>query len=202
MIEVLEGLAVFSIFGVSRYYYQNDPRSYRYRKVHNLARWPWMSWFYQFIRWSTLLVCVGTLVGSWTLVSYQWQLYTPTGSMRLLGYGLAISGLAVFVAGMRHLGEHYSPCFDSYLPAGITVSGIYEVIRHPIYVGNLTLLSGLFLVTASPIILFNVLGLTCCCVWSARLEEANLAAAFPAYEAYRQRTGGFLPVVIRLGGWR
>jgi protein-S-isoprenylcysteine O-methyltransferase Ste14 len=78
----------------------------------------------------------------------------------------------------------------------LITAGPYGVVRHPIYSGILLALLGTAL-TISLVGLGITLIVGAYFVWAARVEERNLAAAFPStYPAYRERTKMLIPFVL------
>ncbi|MGH9055559.1 MAG: methyltransferase family protein [Acidimicrobiales bacterium] len=80
------------------------------------------------------------------------------------------------------------------LPVRLVTSGPYAVTRNPMYLGHLMFLTGLTLLTRSPVALaYTAHGIA----WfdeRAKADEARLAALFgPPYEAYRAQVGRWLP---------
>lgn len=103
------------------------------------------------------------------------------------GFVVAVLGAALVAWAARALGRSLTP-FPKPLPEGELVqSGPFRVVRHPIYVGGILFFAGLSLV-------FSVYGLALTAIlavfWiaKARLEERLLAARFPEYAEYRERT--------------
>ena len=95
------------------------------------------------------------------------------------------------------LGENYSPCYDSYLPKSVNTKGIYSIVRHPIYSSNILLVIGIFISSASLIVLFNGLVLLLYYYISAKREENAIASKFPSYSTYQLKTGMFFPHFIK-----
>ena len=106
-------------------------------------------------------------------------------------------GLLIFLTAKRSLGTNYTPCFNAYMPHGLTTTGIYSVIRHPIYVANLLLIFAGFLISGSLYILGILALLARIYSQSARHEEQALAGSFPGYHIYMQSTGRFFPRFFR-----
>ena len=112
----------------------------------------------------------------------------------LLGYALLFVGLGVFMEGWREL---YRARRENRLATG----GLYELVRHPQYMGLFIALFGegvvhwptVFSVGLFPVIVL-VYGLL------ARSEERRAIAQFgEEYRAYQRRVPMFVP---RLGQWR
>ena len=72
-------------------------------------------------------------------------------------------------------------------------SGVYGVVRHPIYTAIVTAGLGWGLATASPMALLAAALLGCFFDLKAQREEAWLLAAYPGYAAYRARVRKLVP---------
>ena len=112
----------------------------------------------------------------------------------LLGYGLAFTGIAIFIQGWRQV--HRARREDR-----LVTDGLYAFVRHPQYTGLFIALFGegvihwptLFSVGLFPVIVGVY-------TWLARREEQQVLARFgEAYRAYQRRVPMFLP---RPGQWR
>ena len=75
----------------------------------------------------------------------------------------------------------------------LQVSGLYRFVRHPMYVGVLTLSLGIaisgntvfhYLLVAALYVLFS---------YKARYEEQLLVAKYPGYKSYMKKTPRFIP---------
>ena len=112
----------------------------------------------------------------------------------LLGYGLAFTGIAIFIQGWRQV--HWARREDR-----LVTDGLYAFVRHPQYTGLFIALFGegvvhwptLFSVGLFPVIVGVY-------AWLARREEQQVLARFgEAYRDYQRRVPMFLP---RPGQWR
>lgn len=112
----------------------------------------------------------------------------------LLGYGLAFTGIGIFIQGWRQV---YKARREGLLVTG----GLYALVRHPQYTGLFIALFGEGVVhwpTLFSAGLFPVIVLAY--VWLAHREEKQMLARFgDAYRAYRHRVPMFIP---RWGQWR
>jgi protein-S-isoprenylcysteine O-methyltransferase Ste14 len=106
------------------------------------------------------------------------------------GEALALLGAIWLVVSVVTLGR----CF-SVLPEarGLVTTGPYRLVRHPVYLGELTIAAGMVL--ASPAVPSVVAGCLAAVAQGRRIamEEAALTAAFPEYAEYARRTSRFLP---------
>ena len=105
----------------------------------------------------------------------------------LVGTGFAIWSLAT-------LGQ----CFGIFPEArGLVLRGPYRLVRHPVYLGEVTGALGLLLARPHVLTLILLLVFTGFQYWRTVLEERALAAAFPnEYPVYRARVPRLVP------GWR
>jgi protein-S-isoprenylcysteine O-methyltransferase Ste14 len=106
------------------------------------------------------------------------------------------SGIGLAVWGRVHLGHNWGLPRTEKAGPELVASGPYRFVRHPIYSGLLLGLLGTTLVT-------NLIGLVFVALlgayfyYSAKVEEKNLAAAFPsAYPAYRAGTKMLVPFIL------
>lgn len=148
---------------------------------------------YAWLRVTTPVAGLGALFGR----DAVWLTLPPPAAVFGAGVALAIGGFTLFRRARRTLGREYAPCYDAYMPARIVVDGAYGYIRHPIYVANLAMMTGLTLATGSAWMLINTLLLGVFCVVSAVREESALWQSSPAYRRYVLDTGRFLPHLWR-----
>ena len=154
-------------------------------------------YLYKYIQLSTLLVC---LLSIWTNHKYLFEVYQDNDFM--LYCGIAISGLAITLFSLSRfsLGKNYSPCYDSYMPKNIKTTGIYSIVRHPIYTSNILLMIGIFISTGSLVVAANTVVLSIYYLISAFVEERAITKNFPRYTEYKAKTGMFLPYLTKKVG--
>ena len=78
-------------------------------------------------------------------------------------------------------------------PKDFIQHGVYKVVRHPIYLSNLVLLAGVFLISGSAWIGLNFTILFIYYSISAFKEEQYLTKKFPSYKKYKSATSMFIP---------
>jgi protein-S-isoprenylcysteine O-methyltransferase Ste14 len=112
---------------------------------------------------------------------------------RLAGAILVVTGLLVAVLGFLGLRENLTAVPRPVEGGHLVDTGVYGLVRHPIYTGIILVAAGWGLVTASPPALVVALGLGFFFDLKARREEAWLVAVYPAYAAYRRRVRKLVP---------
>lgn len=109
------------------------------------------------------------------------------------GIALGIIGLIITVIAASTLGKSLSPYPTPSAQNQLITSGIFAMIRHPIYTGILFFLLGFSLITGgvSRMILFVAAAI----LFSrkAAYEEEQLILKYPNYSNYKRKTGKFLP---------
>jgi protein-S-isoprenylcysteine O-methyltransferase Ste14 len=75
----------------------------------------------------------------------------------------------------------------------LQVHGLYKFVRHPMYVGVLTLSLGIAMSGGGFFKYALVLALYILFRFKARYEETLLIAKYPDYKAYMHKTGRFIP---------
>jgi protein-S-isoprenylcysteine O-methyltransferase Ste14 len=119
-----------------------------------------------------------------------------------LGTILSVTGLTLFIVGagigliaVRGLGRNLSVFPKPLDDAQLVDSGIYGIVRHPIYSGVILVALGWALFRASLIAGIVALGLIIFFDRKAALEERWLTEKFPNYPEYRQRTKKLIPFI-------
>ncbi len=108
---------------------------------------------------------------------------TDVPGFTLSGMTLQILGLAGVAGGLLSLRRSFAVA-----PAnrGVRAEGLYRIVRHPIYVSELTLILGVVL--ANPTVPNALIWLCECGLQLARARaEEQLLSSDPAYRAYRER---------------
>jgi protein-S-isoprenylcysteine O-methyltransferase Ste14 len=107
---------------------------------------------------------------------------------------LLLAGLAFAIGSVSVLGR----CFGI-LPdvRGLVTRGPYRLVRHPLYLGELTAVLGVVLGSRDPV-LAGLTWLVCVCLQLVRTgyEERNIRAEFPEYDEYAARTKRLIPGVL------
>ncbi|MEE9234812.1 MAG: isoprenylcysteine carboxylmethyltransferase family protein [Candidatus Acidoferrales bacterium] len=123
-------------------------------------------------------------------------LFTFAGAdaLRYLGLALYMGGSVLAFAALRALGKQYSGYVTLQEDHRLVQTGIYGIIRHPIYLRALLVFVGLPLVFRSWLLVPMLLLGSLFVALRIRQEEKLLAGHFGAeFEAYRRRTWRLLP---------
>ncbi len=99
----------------------------------------------------------------------------------------------LLVTGSLGLRENLTPFPRPRAGGRLVATGVYGLVRHPIYTGVVSGAVGWALVTASPAALAAAALLLAFFDLKSRREEAWLLAAYPAYAAYRRRVRKLVP---------
>lgn len=108
---------------------------------------------------------------------------------------LLITGIILGVGGLVGLGRNLTPLPRPKKDATLVESGVYSVVRHPIYAGLAFAALGWGLLWRSPATLALAAGLFVFFDIKSRREERWLVEAFPRYAEYRRRVKKLIPFV-------
>jgi protein-S-isoprenylcysteine O-methyltransferase Ste14 len=142
-------------------------------------------------------ICVLVFVLAQTMLPEIIPIETDPTGLRTAGALLYTIGLTVAVAGRIQLGSNWSDIESAQILNNHTIisSGVYNYVRHPIYVGDLLLLLGLELSLNSWLVAGVVL-MAPIVIWKAVREEKMLAEVLPGYDEYCLRTKRFIPFLV------
>ena len=115
------------------------------------------------------------------------------GVWRWLGALLALLGAWVGLAALRMHGRKLTPLPEPNPALGLQRTGVYAVIRHPMYTGLLLSAFGLAILLQKPLAIVGATTLTAFFNLKAREEERRLQRNYPEYADYQRATGRFLP---------
>lgn len=106
--------------------------------------------------------------------------------------GIAV-GMVLAVRGIRDLGSALTAMPHPLPGADLVVTGVYGLVRHPIYGGLVIAAFGWGLLTASPATVLAAGVLLGFFELKSRREEIWLESRFAGYAAYRARTRRLIP---------
>lgn len=124
-----------------------------------------------------------------------WFISEMVGSLSVT---VLMVGLFVALLGIVSLGNSLTATPVPKRDAVLRTTGMYKLVRHPIYSGLILIGLALMILSAS------VWGIILCTVlivllsYKSRFEEKLLLAKFPDYAEYASRVGRFVPFVGRL----
>ncbi len=163
-------------------------RSFRHPRFHGFSR------FFAF----EAILCVVVLNAS------RW-FYRPFASLQLVSWSLLMASLYLAADGfylLRKLGkpsapEPDSPMFRVENTAVLVTTGVYRLIRHPLYASLLYFAWGATLKSMTPLSTVLAIIASLCLVATAKSEEAeNLRRFGDAYREYMAGTRLFIPFVV------
>jgi len=114
---------------------------------------------------------------------------------RVAGTILLAAGLVIIALGLLGLRENLTAVPRPVEGGRLIDTGVYGLVRHPIYTGIATAAAGWGLLAASPPALVVALVILLFFDAKSRREEAWLLAAYPGYAAYRRRVRKLIPFV-------
>lgn len=120
-------------------------------------------------------------------------------ALGVLGLVVAIAGLVLTLAAQQGMGTSWRIGVDDTERTDLVDSGLFGRVRNPIFTGMVTVAVGLVLLVPTAVAVVSLLCLVTAVQLQVRLiEEPYLARVHgAAYDAYRARTGRFLPAVGR-----
>lgn len=112
-----------------------------------------------------------------------------------LGFFIAFTGLCMCIVARKTLGDSWTNAYE-YEPRPLVTSGIYGVIRHPIYLGFALMLIGGEIVAGSYLFL-SCLAFFLVYYFQGKREEKILLAHFgKKYKDYMNRTKMLIPYIL------
>lgn len=120
----------------------------------------------------------------------------PPGWVAGLGLAAAIAGSAIaYLAVWQN--QFAAPTIHEQAGQRVIDSGVYGLIRHPLYAGNLMLFAGGAVWLGSTAAALATVAQLAATLWRIRMEEAYLRQTLPAYADYARRVRGrLIPYVL------
>lgn len=113
----------------------------------------------------------------------------------LAGAVLFLAGFVLAACGAVNLGKNLSPLPRPREHATLVVSGVYRIVRHPIYGGAILMALGWGVWLESWAVIGYALLILVFFDVKSRREEFWLAEKFPEYAAYRRQVRKLIPFV-------
>lgn len=123
---------------------------------------------------------------------------TPIGFLvaaRIAALGFLIFGLIIVIVAFFQLGKSFTPFVVPTETGALVTTGLYGIVRHPMYLGVMLLAIGWSLYWASLIGLFLTIILFIVLNQKANKEERLLTKKYPAYKAYQARVKKMIPFI-------
>ncbi len=108
---------------------------------------------------------------------------------------IGILGLSLIIIAFFQLNKNLSPFPTPKKDATLLTSGVFKLMRHPMYTGILFITFSIAVFQGSGYKLLITFLLLILFHFKSLYEEKKLAEKFSEYEAYRQNTGKFLPKI-------
>lgn len=118
----------------------------------------------------------------------------PRGAT-FVGILLFVVGAVFGITGVRALGRNRTPFPEPRSEHRLVQSGIYRLVRHPLYTSLILLGLGWGLTWSSALTLGLTMALALVLDGKARLEERLLLARYPEYGDYQRRVARLLPFI-------
>jgi protein-S-isoprenylcysteine O-methyltransferase Ste14 len=105
-----------------------------------------------------------------------------------------VAGCIVNIRGRLDLGKNWSNQIRIYKDHALVTSGVYALVRHPLYASLIWMFTGASLLYLNFLVLFAtmLIFLPFMYFW-AKQEEKMLEKEFDGYGEYRKKTGMFMP---------
>lgn len=113
----------------------------------------------------------------------------------VLGGILAIVGLAIIAISVLQLNKNLSPFPTPKKEGQLITSGLYAIVRHPIYLGILVSFSGYAIYSGSAMRMVITVFLGFLFHYKSTYEEELLTQKFEAYQIYQKKTKKIFPFV-------
>jgi protein-S-isoprenylcysteine O-methyltransferase Ste14 len=119
----------------------------------------------------------------------------PNGFLLWCGYGIFILGTVIALIAAVNLGKNLTPLPRPKENAELIESGLYRLVRHPIYFGVIVLSIGWGVIQQSALVWLYVVVIAIFFDIKSRKEERWLVERFSAYADYQGRVRKLIPWV-------
>lgn len=147
-------------------------------------------------RLSLFLLFLGSLVSAGFVVYLLIKEGPETPVIYAGGIVLFLAGFAVRIVSLRELKKNYSQDFTTAPNGYIVTTGIYAVVRHPIYLGHLIEMAGFFVIKFNFVSLAATIALIPVSLFRMKEEEKHLIDKYgDQYESYGEQTKRLVPFI-------
>jgi len=171
---------------ISDYFYSSSKESDKKTLSISLGTFKYIS---QLIRLSSVYIAINCLLVD-NFFGYEFH---DNVTFIYIGITLSAISISLFLSAKISLGSNYSDCYNQKDPKNLVSTGLYSIIRHPIYTSNILLILSVLIISGSYIIFINLLIMSFFYAVSAFREERYLVSRFPSYSKYSRKTGMFIP---------
>lgn len=125
---------------------------------------------------------------------YRWD--PPSAPLYAAGLLAMILGYVGRIVCLKQLGAAYSLSFETDPDGRLVTTGLFSVIRHPIYASYLLEMAAFLLIRFNAISALAAVAAAASCFYRIRREEEQLIEkSGERYLAYRRRTHALIPLV-------
>lgn len=144
----------------------------------NYANWVWSQYF--------LMIAV-LILSPLTPSKIHWMWFY------VFGFSFILISAIAGISGVLVLGKNRKSSPEPHPESKLTTTGIYSMVRHPLYLSLILFYTGWAFLWASIGGGVGTIVLALFLDRKARLEERLLQEKFPAYSEYMKRTARFIP---------
>ncbi len=149
--------------------------------------------------WTALLAAFSTAlaIALPVLEAALQETSVPNAYTILAGTAIILVGYGVAYIANHAISENWSPTIDKTQEQNLVTSGVYSIVRHPLYLSGLLILVGTNVYFASSWAWVSVLLASVVLLIRVPIEERYLVERFgQTYTAYQKRSKALLPWVL------